>query len=173
MNVATQAVSYLREVRTEPAERGGGSPEVRRSKAERGWAPSQGLVRPMTRPRLIDPLPATEAATWEHYLARLETIAGIGERHAGAARELWARLVESVGSSLRVPAAGPGGELGFYFSWNYDRAYVSVDLAPDGRLEWFSTLGKHGPYEGSADDEVLFEPPEALLAALVRHCLRP
>lgn len=105
------------------------------------------------------------------YLAHIGEDAGVSPRHAGAVRELWRVLTEAV-PGIKVPAAGPGGELGFYFSWNYKDIYVGVDIAPDGRFEWFAKDPVTGESWASGEDEILHTPPDALLSVLTRRCLR-
>lgn len=172
MSSAAQAVSYLHEVASEPAERASSSFEVRGPRGQRLWSAPRGQVRAITRPRLVESPRASEASQWADYLADLERATGITERHAGAVRETWTQLREAAGASLRIPAAGPGGELGFFFSWNYADVYVAVDIAADGRLEWFWKDVASGARGGSEEEELTYQPPEGLIAILVSRCLR-
>jgi hypothetical protein len=82
-------------------------------------------------------------------------------------RRLWRTLCVYAGVKLQAPAAGPGGELRFYFAWHREDVYLDIDLAPDGRFEWFWTDRRTGEADGS-EDERLTAPPEALIRHLVK-----
>jgi hypothetical protein len=123
--------------------------------------------------RLVQQHATPPTAGFDSYLATLDTPAiGIQPAHAGAVRGLWRDLMERVGPDLRVPAAMPGGDLGFHLSWSYAALYVSIEVAPDGRMEWFFKDIATGEVRGSDDDEELIRPPEELIRLLVTRCLR-
>lgn len=108
---------------------------------------------------------------WRRYLDELSLEpVQLPMDHARAVRRVWHALNSSVGHALRAPSAGPSGALGFQLSWNTDRFYLDIDIAPDGRFEWFWTDRSTDAYQGS-DDERLTTPPEALVRLLVRFCL--
>lgn len=120
--------------------------------------------------RIVD---ASPSARWDAYLASLDGPAvGLSTVHAGAVRALWQELSERVGADLKLPVAGPGGELGFQLAWSYKHFYLSIDLAADGRVEWFAKDLQTGAVAGSGDDEQLYSPPEALIRLLTARCLR-
>lgn len=116
---------------------------------------------------------ASPSARWDAYLAALDgPEVGLSSVHAGAVRALWQELAERVGADLKLPVAGPGGELGFQLAWSYKHFYLSIDLAADGRLEWFSKDLETGAVAGSGEDEQLYRPPEPLIRMLTTRCLR-
>lgn len=116
---------------------------------------------------------APAAGRWDAFLASLDgPEVGLPSVHAGAVRALWQELTERVGGDLRLPVAGPSGELGFQFAWSYKHFYLSIDLAADGRLEWFLKDLQTGGVVGSGDDEQLYRPPEVLIRLLTARCLR-
>ena len=132
--------------------------------------------RPLRRLRLVHSsnlqLGATrEFPRWNRYLDDLaRPPVELPPDHARAVRRVWAALDSSLSQSLRLPAAGPGGDLGFQLSWNTDDMYLDIDIASDGSLEWFWTDRHTGEYQGS-DNLRLTSPPEELLQLLVRYCL--
>ncbi len=108
---------------------------------------------------------------WNTYLQDLTSEPVLAEQTlANAVRSTWWRLCRKVGGTLRAPIAGPGGELGFQLTWNTDKIYLDIDIAPNNTFEWFCKLRETGKCEGS-DDEPLTTPPEKLIRLLVRFCL--
>ncbi len=100
---------------------------------------------------------------WFCWLSQLtDEQAGMPADHV---RRLWGMLVEGVGESLPAPAADRGGDLGFYMAWHREDVYLDVDVAPDGRFEWFWTNRRTGEAEGS-EDERLDKPTDALVHRL-------
>lgn len=156
--------------------RGGWAPSVPASFEDAGTFQRRPRLAGATQPvrRMEQPVAAPSAAErWLSYLAKLHTPEiGLAERHAGAVRALWQELVDRVGPELRTPAAGPGGDLGFHLAWSYPDVYVSVEVAPDGRIEWFFKDLQTGEKAGSGDEEELTSPPEPLVRILTARCLR-
>ena len=86
---------------------------------------------------------------------------------AALVRRLWASLLFHAGVPLQAPTAGPGGELAFYLAWRREGVDLDIDIAPDGRFEWFCADRVAGEAEGS-EDERLTTPPAALIRRLVK-----
>ena len=113
----------------------------------------------------------TDQEKWNVYLARLtQSPVNLPSDLANAVRSAWWRLCWRVGRPLRLPAAGPGGDLGFQLSWNADDYYLDIDIAPDSTFEWFFKDRRDGTFAGSDDDRHT-TPPEELVRLLVRFCL--
>jgi hypothetical protein len=113
----------------------------------------------------------SDASRWLSYLARLnEEPVKLTEEYARSIRAVWSKLISSVGSPIRPPSAGPGGELGFQLAWNDNEYYLDIDIAPDGQFAWFYKDKINGQSHGS-EDGLLSDPPEELVRLLVRFCL--
>ena len=130
---------------------------------------TQTARRPMSPPRIVAQPDLTAAVQslgeWRRWLDKLtDEQATMPAEHV---RRLWRTLGVYAGVPLQAPAAGPGGELSFYFAWHREDVYLDIDLAPDGRFEWFWTNRRTGEAEGS-EDERLTTPPEALIRHLVK-----
>ncbi len=115
------------------------------------------------------PIDESDFERWLSYLSRLsEDPVGLPGEHARAVRVVWSKL-NSLVENIRPPAAEPGGELGFQLTWNTSRYYLDIDIARDGRFEWFFT-DRTTKEEFGSDDDLLPNPPEELVQFLVRVC---
>ncbi|MCP4602834.1 MAG: hypothetical protein GY847_20340 [Proteobacteria bacterium] len=113
--------------------------------------------------------PIEEYQRWLLYLSNLTTDPiFLDEEFARKVKIVWAMLVSNLGINVPPPTAGPGGELGFQFVWNRSRYYLEVEIAPDGRFDWFFTDRHTNKSLGTKEDELLVEPTEELLRSLAR-----
>jgi hypothetical protein len=96
-------------------------------------------------------------------------VVNLDSRFARAVQSVWWTLCNRVGETLRAPAGGPGGELGFQFTWSATDHCLEIDIASDGTFEWFFRDRVRDEWQGS-DDERCVVPPEALVRLLWIRC---
>ncbi len=107
---------------------------------------------------------------WLEYLQQLTgPVVNLDSRFARAVQSVWWTLCNRVGETLRAPAGGPGGELGFQFTWSATEHCLEIDIASDGTFEWFYRDRVRDEWLGSDDDRCTV-PPEALVRLLWIHC---